>query len=243
MIFLRCVLARFLLTLLLLCGLQGLPIAQHLARRVGLYLAKDVRMTIDEFVAKTVEHIVDREAFLFLRHLSVEEHLQQQVAELACKLVPVARVDGLDDFVGFLQGKGLDGVEGLLAVPGASARPAEPRHDRYGALKSFASGGHQDDFNRALSLFANRRSPEIRVTKQWSSRGDLQVDEGPALRVLVRIARPVRQESLGKQFGIVRDQAVHTPTSESQQLCALIYGPGEQLQVARVNLVNQQLGD
>ena len=99
-------------------------------------------MAIDQLVGQPIEHVVDGEALLLGRHLGIEEHLQQQVAELAGQLVPIARVDGFDHLVGFFQGVGLDGVEGLLAVPGTSARAAQPRHDRYGALESFAGGGH-----------------------------------------------------------------------------------------------------
>ena len=132
------------LALLLLLGFQRLPVAQHLARRVGLHIAEHVGMPVHQLVRQPVEHVVDGEALLFRRHLGVEEHLQQQVAKLAGQLVPVARVDGLQHFVGFFQRVGLDGVEGLLAVPGTSAGAAQPRHDGHGALKSFACGGHHN---------------------------------------------------------------------------------------------------
>ena len=79
-------------------------------------------MPVDQLVRQPVEHVVDGEVLLFGRHFGVEEHLQQQVAEFAGQLVPVAGIDGLQHLVGFFQGVGLDGVEGLLAVPGTSAR-------------------------------------------------------------------------------------------------------------------------
>ncbi len=57
-------------------------------------------------------------------HLRVEEHLQQQIAKLILQVGPGAALDGIEDLVSLLQCVPLDGVEGLFAVPGATARPA-----------------------------------------------------------------------------------------------------------------------
>ena len=81
-----------------------------------------MRMPVDQLAGKPVENIVNRERRLFLRHLRVEEHLQQQVAEFAGKLGPVAIIDCFQDLVGLFQGVGLDGIEGLFPIPGAAAR-------------------------------------------------------------------------------------------------------------------------
>ncbi len=99
-------------------------------------------MTVDELGGKAVEHIVDGKRGLLFRHLGVEKHLQQQVAEFARQLGPVAIVDGLEDFVGFFQRVGLDGIEGLFAVPGAAAGCAQALHDRDRAFETFSCGGH-----------------------------------------------------------------------------------------------------
>ena len=80
-----------------------------------------MRMPINQLVREPVKDIVDGKTLLLRRHLRVEKHLQQQVPKLAGQLIPVARVDGFDHLVGFFQRVGLDGVEGLLAVPRASA--------------------------------------------------------------------------------------------------------------------------
>ena len=137
-------LAALCLALLLLLGLERLPVAHDLARSVGLHVAKDVRMAVDQLVGEPVENVVDGEMLLFVGHFGVKEHLQEQVAEFAGQLVPVAGIDGLEHLVGLFEGVGLDGVEGLLAVPGASAGCAQPRHDGDGALKSFACSGHRN---------------------------------------------------------------------------------------------------
>jgi hypothetical protein len=54
--------------------------------------------------------------------LSIEEDLQQEIAEFSRQLIPIAVVDGLDDLVGLLDGVRLDSVKGLLAIPRAAAR-------------------------------------------------------------------------------------------------------------------------
>ena len=51
-------------------------------------------------------------------HLRVEEHLQQEIAQLVLQIWPGAALDGVEDLVGLLQRVPLDGVEGLFAVPG-----------------------------------------------------------------------------------------------------------------------------
>ena len=78
------------------------------------------------------------EILLLGRHLGVEQDLQKQIAQLPAKFVPIAGVDGLQHFVGFFQRVGLDGVEGLLAIPGTAARGSQARHDGDGALESLA---------------------------------------------------------------------------------------------------------
>ncbi len=101
-----------------------------------------MRMAVDEFGGEPVEHVVDGKRRLLLRHLGVEEHLQKQVAEFACEFRPVAIVDRLEDFVGFFERVGLDGIESLFAVPGTAARGAEALHDGDSALETFSCGGH-----------------------------------------------------------------------------------------------------
>src|SRR5215469_11814696 len=103
-----------------------------------------MRMTINQLGRKPVEHVVDGERSLLLRHFRIEKNLQKKIAEFARELVPIAIVDRFEDFVGLLKRVWLDGVEALLAVPGASARRAQPSHDRDGALEAFSGcRGHR----------------------------------------------------------------------------------------------------
>jgi hypothetical protein len=60
----------------------------------------------------------------------VEHDLEQQVAELVLQVVQVAALDGVGDFIGFLDRVGSDGDEGLDGVPFATGiRIAEAGHD------------------------------------------------------------------------------------------------------------------
>ena len=97
-------------------------------------------MAIDQFRREPVEDVIDRERTLLLRHLGVEQYLQQQVAEFAGQFIPITIVDRFQNFVGLFERVGLDGVEGLFPVPWASAGCAQPRHDRNRPLETFSSG-------------------------------------------------------------------------------------------------------
>jgi hypothetical protein len=88
-----------------------------------------------------VEGVGDGEETLFFRHGGVEDYLEGEVAQFFGEVGPVLAIDGVEDFVGFLEGVGLDGVEGLFAVPGAASGGAEAGHDFDEALESFSRGG------------------------------------------------------------------------------------------------------
>src|SRR5277367_6237220 len=99
-------------------------------------------MPIDELVRKPVQYLVDRERALIFCHLRIEQYLEQQIAKLTGQFIPVAIVDSFQNFVGFLDGVRLDGVEGLLAVPRASSRSPEARHDRNCSLETLPGSRH-----------------------------------------------------------------------------------------------------
>ena len=100
-------------------------------------------MPVHQLAGQAIQNFVDRERALVLRHLGIEQNLEQQIAQLARKFFPIAIVDGFQNFVGFLKGVGLDRIEGLFAVPRASARTAQPGHDRNRAFETFSSSGHE----------------------------------------------------------------------------------------------------
>ena len=99
-------------------------------------------MPVHKLAREPVEHVVNRKTSLLLGHFRIEEDLQQQVAELAGEFAPVAIVNGLDDLVSLFQRIRLDGIEGLLAIPGAAPRSPQALHDGDCAFETFAGSGH-----------------------------------------------------------------------------------------------------
>ena len=86
-------------------------------------------MPADHLGRDRLDDAAEIERALLLGHPRVEDDLQQQVAEFVAQLAEVAARDGVGDFVGFLDGVGRDGREGLLEIPGTAApgrRAARP---------------------------------------------------------------------------------------------------------------------
>src|SRR5581483_7052375 len=97
----------------------------------------------DKLVGKLVEHLVNGETALLLGHFCVEENLQEEIAQLTDEFGPIPIINGLEDFIGLFKSVGLDGVEGLLAVPGAAARSTQAGHNLNCSFEALAGGGHQ----------------------------------------------------------------------------------------------------
>ena len=94
--------------------------------RVG----KDMRMPSDHLAGNRLDHVAEGERVLFLRHPGMEHHLQQEVAEFVTQIIEIATCNGVDDFVGFLDGVGSNGREILFEIPGtAAAGRSQRRHD------------------------------------------------------------------------------------------------------------------
>ena len=96
-----------------------LPVLDHLARRLGLHVAVDVGVPVDEFVAKHVADVGDVEVARFGADFGVEDDVQQQVAQFLGDVVHVVRQDGVGQFIGFFDGIGPQAVHRLFAVPRA----------------------------------------------------------------------------------------------------------------------------
>ena len=99
---------------------------------VATVVGKDVGMAADELGVQIGGDVAMVEVAGLGGHLRIEENLQQQVAELVLEVGPGAALDGVEDLVGLLERVALDGVEGLLAVPGTAVRGAQASHDRDG---------------------------------------------------------------------------------------------------------------
>ena len=82
-----------------------------------------------QLAVQMVQHVGNGEMAIVGGHLRVKEHLQHQVAQFLGQMRPVAALDGVEDLVGLFQRVFADGIEGLLAVPGAAVGSAQPRHD------------------------------------------------------------------------------------------------------------------
>src|SRR5215472_7580433 len=87
-------------------------------------------MTANHLVVNFADDVVDGEAALFGGNLRVEKDLEEEIAKFFGEFGVVVRIEGVEDFVGFLNEVGTQGIVGLFAVPGAAARSAEAGHDR-----------------------------------------------------------------------------------------------------------------
>ena len=115
---------------LLLAGLDLLPLFEDLARcRDAFRRAEDVRMASDELRRDLAQRIAHREAPIVGLELGQEDALEEQIADLAAQRVVIRAVDGVEDFVGFLEHERPQGLYRLLAVPRASAGSTEAPHD------------------------------------------------------------------------------------------------------------------
>ena len=127
------------LLLFLLC-FDRFPVPQHFCARIGLHVAKHVRMAINQLRRKAIKHVVYGEIAGLFRHLGIEKHLEKEVSQFARELIPITIVDRFVDFVSFFVRVRLDGIEGLLAIPGTPTWRAQAGHYLNCALEAFASG-------------------------------------------------------------------------------------------------------
>ena len=120
--------ARLLLVLELL---ELLPVAQDGRGIVGLDVAEDVGMAVDELVGDAVRDVVEGEAALLLGHHALEHDLEEDVAELLDVVdLVVGTVHRGEELVRLLEDAGLQRLERLDAVPRTTRlRIAQTGHD------------------------------------------------------------------------------------------------------------------
>src|SRR5665647_2246922 len=116
----------------LLVRLDQLPVGRHVLGGLGVTIGEHVRVTTDQLVHDAAGHVVDpeRHVSVLLRHPRVEEHLQQDVAELLCHVHAVPGLDGLDQLVGLLDEVRHERLVSLLRVPGAAICRTQTVHHR-----------------------------------------------------------------------------------------------------------------
>ena len=143
-------------------------------------------MASDQLRRDGLHHIAEVEGALLPRHLRVEHHLQQQVAEFVAQVDQVSALDRIRDLVGFLDRVGGDGSEGLLEIPRAAGtgRP-ERRHD-FEQSGNVGRGGHWQ--LRIDADFIDRTTRKLPVV--WCPFGSKTRRENFAFLFLFRVLKP-----------------------------------------------------
>jgi len=95
-----------------------------------------MRMPPHQLAVQVAQHVGNGEMPLVGRHLGIEQHLQKQVAQLLGQVRKIPPLDGVEDLIGLFQRVLADGIEVLLAVPGAAIGSPQPRHDGHRLLKT-----------------------------------------------------------------------------------------------------------
>ena len=113
-----------------LCGLVPFPGG---GLRMGIRargIRKHMRVSPHELGRKAAGDRCQVEIPALGSDLCVEDHLEEQVAQLVFEVVQGAPVDGVRDLVGLFDGKRDERGGGLFAIPGATGIPIpQTRHD------------------------------------------------------------------------------------------------------------------
>ncbi|MNE50845.1 hypothetical protein D3C80_1454400 [compost metagenome] len=89
-----------------------------------------MRVPADHFRRHGLHDITECKLTHFLGDAGMENHLQQQVAELLAKIICVLALDGVRHLVGFFYCIGFDGFKGLHNIPWTTGfRLAQCLHD------------------------------------------------------------------------------------------------------------------
>ena len=115
--------------------LDLLPIFQYLNGIAGLLISEDVRMAANHLCVHVVDDVPDIEAASLAPKFRVKNNLEQKIAEFSYKIFRIARIEGVEHFVRFLNQIALQRIVCLLAIPGTSARRPQPRLERDQALE------------------------------------------------------------------------------------------------------------
>jgi hypothetical protein len=102
-----------------------------------------VGVPADHLRDETLQEVSHGELADLLGQTRVEDHLEEQIAELLLELPRVSGLDRLENLVCFLDQIGLQRGARLLTVPGAAGRPAQPCHDVEESFEENSGGlGH-----------------------------------------------------------------------------------------------------
>ena len=146
-------------------ALACLPIGQLRFGILEARITEHMRMAALHLVADRRGHVGKGKRARFLGHARVEHHLQQQIAQLVLEVDHVATIDGIGDFVGFLDGVRGDGRECLPGVPRAAVNGiAQPGHDRQQIIDAAASAHVGSRASKSRSPTA-MKSPLSKVSR------------------------------------------------------------------------------
>src|SRR5271170_2641841 len=131
-------------------------------------------MPTDQLGGDRFDHVAEFEAALLFRDTGVEDDLQQEIAEFVAQIREIAALDGVGDFIGFLECEGDDRGEGLFKVP-RTAGPTGPqrRHD-FDQASNFARRLHFKKSSAARTHAlggATARTAHLLTAKARSPRG------------------------------------------------------------------------
>lgn len=112
-------------------GLDALPLRKHLLGGMGLGIAEDVGVTMDELIADRLRDGVEIEPVTLPCDLSVEDDLEENVAEFFDQVRVIPFLDRFDHFIGFFDQVRGEGLVRLFVVPGATSGSAKRGHNRH----------------------------------------------------------------------------------------------------------------
>ncbi len=100
---------------------------------------EDVRVSSHQLVDNRPERVVDREQPPIGGDLGEKHPFENVVADLLAQVVHVPALDGVDDFVRFLEHEARQRFERLFPIPRAAVRRAQRAHDGHQLLECLAS--------------------------------------------------------------------------------------------------------
>ena len=112
-----------------LVGLDLLPLPHDTVSVVDAGVTENMRVPPNELLADRPRHRLQVEAIGLARYLAVEDNLQQDVTQFVGQMPVVAVVDGVDQFVGFLDEVALECRVVLFEIPGAAVDGTQAGHD------------------------------------------------------------------------------------------------------------------
>src|ERR1035437_10355533 len=109
--------------------LDFFPVRPDFVHVFDFGFAENVRMAADQFINEMPRDLFKIKRAALVRQLAVENYLQQQIAQFLGHLNVVARLDGVNQFINFLNRVAAQRQVRLLAVPRTARGRTQPRHD------------------------------------------------------------------------------------------------------------------